>query len=1305
MILTCARLGYAGVALTDHEALCGHVEWLELEQELKEKKLIPENFKCALGNEIYLTDDRRENQKYWHFLLIAKNTIGHRALRELSSTAWLNSYRYRGLERVPTLKQELKAIVKKYPNSLIADNACLGSELDHLVVELANAEQQQDIDLIHTLKIQIDEFMHFCIDLFGEDFYIELAPGISKDQKIFNQRIKPIAEFYKRKMVIGCDAHYLRAKDREIHKAFLNSKEGEREVDSFYHDAHFMSDEEAYNNLQEFYTRVEFNQMCANSIELMNKIEEYQLFHNPIIPEVEVPKSYPYFDESLKNYPNLQKLRDSDNPQEREWVNRCLKSLTEKKLVNDKYMARLELEADVLNTISKKMDNCLYSYFNTYCHYIDLFWDCGSVVGPGRGSSGSFLSNFLLGITQLDPIIWDFPYFRFLNKERAELPDIDCDLAPSKRPLILQKIRQERGELNVVQVATFGTETSKAAVACGCRGYRSKDCPNGIDNDIAQYLSSLIPSERGITRSIGDCLYGNEDKGWKPIKELVNQLNQYPGLAEIILGVEGLICRRGQHASGVIMYNNSPYDTTALMRSPNGDITTQFDLHRSEKLGDTKFDFLITEICEKIGVCLELLQERNYFPKNLSLREVYNEYLHPQKINLADHRLWQALKNNEVLDVFQFNTDIGAQTVKAIAPTNPTEMTAANALMRLVAPEGQERPFDRYLRFKDNIGLWYKEMTEAGLSPSEQKTLEPYYKKDYGVPASQEQLMLMVMDPQISNFTLAESNQCRKVLAKKKIKEIPIIKEKFLTQCPSQALGEYCWKTMMEPQMSYSFSQVHSTLYTFIGIQTLVLATQFPSIYWNCACLIVNSQSSQQPEDSDDDINSKNCYEETQLPKNNKLIVDNDDDEDSDDIDDNDTTIAVAEKKKKQNSCNYDKIAAAIGKMRFAGIEVAPPDINYSTYTFSVDKNEKIIRYGMSGITGVGEDVIKAILINRPYLNWQDFSNKVKIKKPQMVNLIKCGAFDEIEPDRITLMREYVASISDQKKRITLQNLQMLINFNLIPEDFDFVKRVFNFNKYLKKQKKATEFQLDNIAFNFYEKNFSIDFLNESADAESGFSIDANKWDDLYQKVMDQVRPWLKANAGSLLNQLNTQLMSETWNKYCLGNLSKWEMDSISCYSHPHELANIQQNQLGIVNFYDLNEQPLIDRILTIKGKQVPIFKIYRIAGTVLGRNKTKKTLTLLTTDGVVLVKIFGEIFSYYDKQVSERGVDGKKHVIRKSEFSRGNKVIITGIRREDSFIAKKYKSTPYHLVDLIEEVDDNGMLKVSNRHDLLGDE
>ena len=424
MIQTASDLGYSGIALTDHEALCGHIDFLLAEKELKEKEKIPQNFKCALGNEIYLTETREPKQKYWHYILIAKNTMGHRALRELSSTAWLNSYHARGMERVPTLKKELEDIVKKYPNSLISSSSCLGSELDGLVLQLVGAEAQENKELIYELKTKIDSFIRWNLELFGKDFYIAFAPGRSTDQQRFNKRIKSIADAYGIKMVIECDAHYLTAKDRNIHKSFLNSKEGEREVDAFYYDAHLMDDEEAYNNIKNIFTREEFDEFCKNSQEIYEKIEDYKLFHNPIIPEVKVSPPPRAIKNEYKNFPTIFSLFDSENPQERQWVNDCFDALKEKKKEDQAHLDELEREARIISLISNKLGNCLYSYFNTFKHYIDLFWECGSITGPGRGSSGAFLSNYLLGITQLDPLEWNFPYYRFLNEERVELPNI-----------------------------------------------------------------------------------------------------------------------------------------------------------------------------------------------------------------------------------------------------------------------------------------------------------------------------------------------------------------------------------------------------------------------------------------------------------------------------------------------------------------------------------------------------------------------------------------------------------------------------------------------------------------------------------------------------------------------------------------------------------------------------------------------------------------------------------------------------------------------------------------------------------------
>lgn len=345
-------------------------------------------------------------------------------MRELSSIAWYNSYMDRGLERVPTTKQELAAVVKKYPGHLIATTACLGGELSSNAFDMSQAEKVNDYTNAQVFYEKIVNFMKYCIDLFGDDFYIECAPALSTDQKIANEKLLKISKAYNIPMVIGTDAHYLTKDDRYVHKAYLNSKNGEREIDSFYEFSRLMDFDEAEEILA-----VSFNddkELAAAIIENTNlireKISDYSLERKQIIPKVEV-KNYQQDDWDLvpglimDNFDHrwgvLQSLIQSDEPQERYWIQECLKALKEKGLIeNQEYWDRLEIEADVIKYIGNKLNDCLFAYFNTFKHYIDLFWECGSTVGPGRGSATGFLSNYLLGITQLDPIRWKLPYWR-----------------------------------------------------------------------------------------------------------------------------------------------------------------------------------------------------------------------------------------------------------------------------------------------------------------------------------------------------------------------------------------------------------------------------------------------------------------------------------------------------------------------------------------------------------------------------------------------------------------------------------------------------------------------------------------------------------------------------------------------------------------------------------------------------------------------------------------------------------------------------------------------------------------------------
>jgi DNA polymerase-3 subunit alpha len=393
------------------------------------------DFKVALGNEIYLCQNRESGQKYYHFILIAKNAQGHRALRELSSRAWMNSYFDRGMERVVTIYEDLAEIVHKYPNSLIATTACLGGELSVQTLNLINAENTGDKITAETAHNTIVNFILWCRELFDSDFYIECAPACSKDQIAVNKRLLSISKAFNVPMVIGSDAHYLKKEDRFVHKAYLNSKGGEREVDDFYEYAYLQSNEEIISNLSESFKNEDsiiIEQMFDNSMEIYQKIENYDLRHSQQIPKVAVkdyPKSSwwgvnnPYADE-MENYPILKSMFTSNDSVERYWVNECWNALNSKIgnwADNDEYVQRLEEEADIKRTIGQKLDTNMFSYPVTLQHYVNLFWDCGSIVGAGRGSSCSGLNHYLLGITQLDPLEWNLPFWRYLNKERVEL--------------------------------------------------------------------------------------------------------------------------------------------------------------------------------------------------------------------------------------------------------------------------------------------------------------------------------------------------------------------------------------------------------------------------------------------------------------------------------------------------------------------------------------------------------------------------------------------------------------------------------------------------------------------------------------------------------------------------------------------------------------------------------------------------------------------------------------------------------------------------------------------------------------------
>lgn len=852
------------------------------------------------------------------------------------------------------------------------------------------------------------------------------------------------------------------------------------------------------------------------------------------------------------------------------------------------------------------------------------------------------------------------PYWRFLNEARYELPDIDIDLAPSKRPAIFRAIRKERGELGLAQVATFGTEATKSAILTACRGYRSEDYPNGIDSDEAQYLSSLVPQERGFVWSIHDIIYGDSSKDRKPVKSFIYEVNKYPGLLDIIENIEGLVNKRGIHASGVILYGDDPFNTSSFMRAPNGDIITAFDLHMAEAAGDTKYDLLVTETTDKIITCFDLLQKDGVIESDLSLRELYNKYLHPEHIDTSNPKIWEHLAAGDVLDVFQFSTGVGLATAKKIQPKTPLEMTDANALIRLMTEAGDEPQIDRYARIKEQgLGAFEQEMIEHGLTSKQRQVMHEWCDASWGCALSQEILMQVLMDQRIAKFSLAEANDARKIVGKKQMSRIPELQERMFERMGGDKnFADYVWKLAIKPQLGYSFSNNHALPYSFVGIQNLICATQFNPIYWNTACLIVNSGSLE------------------------------------------DDTAEEGEEKRVMSTA-YDKIAKAIGEIRGRGIQVSLVDINKSQFGFIPDVVNNQILFGLKGMLNISDDLVYSIIEHRPYSSIKDFLLRVNPNKQAMLSLIKGGAFDNMM-DRKQAMVWYLWEVCDKKKRITLQNMGGLMKYDLLPKDSIYIlaKRIYEFNRYLKAICKfnTENYRLDDRALSFIDELELSDMLNSSDG--STFYLPIKEWDKTtYQPYMDFFRNWMKDNQDEILQSLNTCIFKQDWDKYAgEGNLSKWEMEVLCFYHHEHELSNINFQKYGLSDFFQLPLDPVVETAYTLKnGTNVNIYQLSKICGTCIAKNKVRSTVSLLTPTGVVEVKFRKEYFSLFDKQISDVGEDGLRHVVEKSWFNRGSMIVVNGYRSGDTFIPKKYKNTIGHQLYRIVNVYNNGDIELQD--------
>ena len=235
--------------------------------------------------------------------------------------------------------------------------------------------------------------------------------------------------------------------------------------------------------------------------------------------------------------------------------------------------------------------------------------------------------------------------------------------------------------------------------------------------------------------------------------------------------------------------------------------------------------------------CIDMLLKDEKIVWQGDLKSTYSKYLPPDNLVYDNPDMWEAMADGKVTDLFQFIGEVGQSCIRKTRPENIKQMGAANAVMRLQASGEEESPIDRYVRFRNDIGQWYLEMAENGLTNQEIHILEKYLGQKFGCAVEQEDVMLLLMDPEVAGFSLKQADHARKIIAKKKLKDIAELEKEFFGSKSRPEFLHYVWDMCIKPQLGYSFSIPHDIGYSLIGWQEVNLATRWNPLYWQCACL------------------------------------------------------------------------------------------------------------------------------------------------------------------------------------------------------------------------------------------------------------------------------------------------------------------------------------------------------------------------------------------------------------------------------------------------------------------------------------
>jgi len=729
-----AAMGMPGIALTDHGVMYGAIELI--------KTCKAKGIKPIVGNEMYVINgdihDKVSRFPRYHQIVLAKNTQGYRNLVKLTTISHLEGVQGKGLFSRPCINKDL---LKAYHQGLIVTSGCLAGEVPQAILQ-----GRPDIARKTAKEYQ---------DLFGDDYYLEIQDHGSKEDRVVNCEIVKIAQELGIKLVITNDSHFVSCTDVEAHDALLCIQTGKNITDEKrlrYSGTEYLKSLEEMRRLCQDHLEPEIiDQAINNTLEVLDKIENYDIFGEARLPNYTVPPGHS--PDTYVEYLAWQGLMQRLEVSNREGI-------------PEEYSQRLIRELKIIQQMG------FSTYFLVVWDYIDYARKQGIPIGPGRGSAAGSLVAYALRITNIDPVHYGLLFERFLNPERKSMPDIDTDFCIERRDEVIQYVTEKYGADRVAQIITFNRMTSKAIL---------KDVARVMDIPYADAdkMAKLIPISRGKPAKLQDMI--SEESPAPEFRERYRQDPQFQRWLSMALQLEGTNKTFGVHAAGVVISKDPLDEIVPLQTNNEGQIITQYSMEDIESLGLLKMDFLGLRNLTMIQQTVDLVLRNHH------------QRLDLDRLPLDDAKTYQLLAKGELEGIFQLESSGMKQVVSELKPSSLEDISSVLALYR-------PGPLDTGM-IPEFIDRKHQRKKVEYATP----LLEPILKDTYGTILYQEQIMRIAQD--LAGYTLGQADLLRRAMGKKKVSEMEKHREQFIDGAakrgvPSQvsqelfdqmvAFAEYC---------------------------------------------------------------------------------------------------------------------------------------------------------------------------------------------------------------------------------------------------------------------------------------------------------------------------------------------------------------------------------------------------------------------------------------------------------------------------------------------------------------------------------